>query len=211
MKTDIQTQMNAEKPDDMLADLEAKRRFAAAQCSTNYDSRQDTVEHILRVRELLYIIQNKLEARGFAHDQSKLGPNEKPIFDRVTPQLRGLTYGSEEYKASLKELGPALEHHYRENSHHPEHHPNGVNDMSLLDVLEMVCDWKAAGERHADGSIERSLIVNASRFKIGGQLQMLLENTVREMGWSNEKVRHAGPEASEMKPGADPALSAPKC
>lgn len=33
MKTDIQTQTNAEKPDDVLADLEAKRRFAEARGS----------------------------------------------------------------------------------------------------------------------------------------------------------------------------------
>lgn len=153
--------------------------------STNYDSRQETQEHILRVRELLYIVQNKLEARGFAHDQTKLGPNEKPIFDRVTGKLKGLTYGSDEYKASLKDLGPALTHHYANNSHHPEHYLNGVDGMSLLDVLEMLCDWKAAGERHADGSIDRSLSVNRGRFKISDQLHAILENTVRELGWSN--------------------------
>lgn len=183
--------------------------------STNYDSRQETIEHIMRVRELLYIVQNKLEARGFEHDQTKLGPNEKPIFDRVTGKLKGLTYGSEEYKASLKDLGPALAHHYAHNSHHPEHYqrqvciicfaeypadykenckqcgngqmtnePN-VGGMSLLDVLEMLCDWKAAGERHADGSIDRSLKVNRERFKISDQLHAILENTVRELGWSN--------------------------
>lgn len=183
--------------------------------SAGYDSRQDTIEHILRVRELLYIVQNRLEARGFAHDQSKLGPNEKPIFDSVTQKLKGLTYGSDEYKASLKDLGPALAHHYANNSHHPEHYqkqvciicfaeyppdhkenckqcgngtmatePN-IAGMSLLDVVEMLCDWKAAGERHADGSIARSLAVNRERFKIGDQLHSILENTARELGWLN--------------------------
>jgi hypothetical protein len=157
--------------------------------STNYDSRKETIEHIMRVRELLYIVQNKLEARGFAHDQTKLGPNEKPIFDRVTGKLKGLTYGSDEYKASLKDLGPALTHHYANNSHHPEHYPNGVDGMSLLGVLEMLCDWRAAGERHADGSITRSLTVNRGRFKISDQLHAILENTVRELGWSNDQAQ----------------------
>lgn len=151
---------------------------------SDYDSKQETTEHILRVRELLYIVQNKLEARGFAHDQSKLGPNEKPIFDAVTPKLRGLTYGSDEYKASLKDLGPALQHHYENNSHHPEHFPNGVDGMTLLDVIEMLVDWKAAGERHANGSITKSLEVNQKRFNISPQLQAILENTVKEMGWT---------------------------
>jgi len=162
--------------------------LAAAPVSVNYDSSQETIEHILRVRELLYVAQNKLQARGFAHDKSKLGPNEKPIFDRVTGKLRGLTYGSDEYKASLKDLGPALTHHYANNSHHPEHFENGVEGMSLFDVLEMLCDWKAAGERHANGNINRSLAVNRDRFKISDQLNAILENTVRELGWTNSEV-----------------------
>lgn len=154
----------------------------------SYDSQADTHAHILRVRELLYIIQNRLESRGFAHDQSKLGPVEKPIFDKVTPRLKSLTYGSDDYKASLKDLGPALKHHYENNSHHPEHYPNGVDGMSLLDVIEMMCDWKAAGERHSDGSMDRSLAVNRERFKIGNQLHSILQNTAREIGWIEPKT-----------------------
>ncbi len=60
---------------------------------------------------------------------------------------------------------------------------SGINGMSLLDLIEMLCDWKAAGERHADGSMERSLTINRERFKISPQLQSILENTAREMGW----------------------------
>ncbi len=183
-----QTKMNTEtiRQPASANEAESKAGFAAPSGSTNYDSRQETIEHIMRVRELLYIVQNKLEARGFAHDQTKFGPNEKPIFDRVTGKLKGLTYGSDEYKASLKDLGPALTHHYANNSHHPEHYPNGVDGMSLLDVLEMLCDWKAAGERHADGNITRSLTVNRGRFKISDQLHAILENTVREL-WPNRR------------------------
>lgn len=151
--------------------------------SENYDSRPDTQVHILRVRELLYIAQNKLEARGFAHDLSKLQSPEKEVFDAVTPKLKALTYGSEEYKASLVEMGVALKHHYAANSHHPEHWPNGVDDMTLLDVLEMLCDWKAATERHADGSIEKSLTHNKGRFTISDQLASILKNTAKEFGW----------------------------
>lgn len=148
-----------------------------------YDSLEETNSHILRVRELLYIVQGRLEERGFKHDQSKLNPPEKPVFDRVTPRLRGLTYGTPEYAASLKELGSALAHHYEHNSHHPEHYAEGIAGMSLLDLVEMLCDWKAAGERHHDGCMSRSLTVNRDRFGIDPQLQRILENTARELGW----------------------------
>ncbi len=55
--------------------------------------------------------------------------------------------------------------------------------MSLLDLIEMLADWKAAGERHANGSMAKSLKFNRMRFSIDEQLQSVLENTAREMGW----------------------------
>ena len=147
------------------------------------DSKDETTAHILRVRELLYIVQNKLEQRGFAHDQSKLQSPEKEGFDEVTETLRGLTYGSAEYKEQLKKLQPILAHHYECNSHHPEHYPNGVGGMTLLDLVEMFCDWKAATERHADGSLEKSIQHNKVRFELSDQLAGILENSRKEMGW----------------------------
>jgi hypothetical protein len=44
-------------------------------------------------------------------------------------------------------MKPAIQHHYKANSHHPEFYDNGVEGMSLFDVLEMLLDWKAATER----------------------------------------------------------------
>lgn len=46
----------------------------------------------------------------------------------------------------------------------------------------MFADWKAAGERHADGDILRSIEVNAKRFGIGEQLTQILYNTTKELG-----------------------------
>ncbi len=147
------------------------------------DSKDETTAHILRVRELLYIVQNKLEERGFKHDLSKLQPPEKDGFDKVTGVLKGLTYGSDEYKTQLARLKPILDHHYAHNSHHPEHYPNGVDGMTLLDLIEMFCDWKAATERHADGNIEKSIQHNKGRFKLTDQLANIFENTRKEMKW----------------------------
>lgn len=76
-----------------------------------------------------------------------------------------------------------LDHHNAANRHHPEHHVDGVNDMTLIDLLEMLCDWKAATERHDDGDIGRSLDINRDRFEMGDQLVVILENTARAWGW----------------------------
>lgn len=141
--------------------------------ATNYA----TFRHIERVRNLLNSCAVDLLRRGEEHDQTKLEQPEVALFTEVTPQLAALTYGSPEYSAMLAKLKPALEHHYGRNSHHPEFHKFGVDDMSLLDILEMLCDWKAASERHNNGNINKSIEVNANRFGLSPQLVRILENT----------------------------------
>lgn len=151
--------------------------------ATTYDSTADTKAHMTRVEALMDDAVDNIRERKFIHDNSKLLSPEKEAFDICTPRLKALEYGSDEYKASLADLGVALKHHYAENSHHPEHYPNGIDGMSLLDLVEMLCDWKAAGERHATGSMAKSLETNKDRFKISDQLQSILTNTAQEMGW----------------------------
>jgi hypothetical protein len=76
-----------------------------------------------------------------------------------------------------------IEHHYAANDHHPEHYPNGIAGMSLLSLIEMLADWKAAGERTREGSMRQSLEVNRRRFGPDDMLYGILENTARELGW----------------------------
>lgn len=151
---------------------------------TQYDSRADTMAHINRVQTLIAEAMDNLAVRAADHDLSKLAEPEKSTFDACTLKLKAMAYGSAEYKAALAELKPALDHHYAANSHHPEHFANGVDGMSLFDVLEMLLDWKAATERmQGGGDIRRSLEINRERFKLSPQLENILANTVREMGW----------------------------
>ena len=157
--------------------------MTADETATSYDSRPDTYEHIAAVRGCLLDVVRALLDRAHTHDLSKLQEPERELFDKYTPLLRNTTYGSPQYKAYLKEMGEALSHHYAANRHHPEHHEGGIKDMTLVDVLEMLCDWKAATLRHADGDLERSISQNAERFGYGPELSRLLLNTCREFGW----------------------------
>jgi hypothetical protein len=91
-----------------------------------YDSTQDTLDHISKVKGYLDKCIINLENRARIHDLSKLESPEKEAFDVMTPKLKISTYGSPEYKEMLKELGVALDHHYQHNSHHPEHFKNNV-------------------------------------------------------------------------------------
>lgn len=147
----------------------------------SYDSTHDTFAHIVQVRTQIRSFIRQLERRAADHDASKLEEPEKSAFDRETPNLRGLTYGSPEYKAATTRLGDALKHHYAHNRHHPEHHAQGIFDMDLVDLVEMLCDWKAATERHDDGDIHKSLAINGDRYGISPQLRHILSNTIRNL------------------------------
>lgn len=143
------------------------------QKATNYD----TFRHIERVRNLLNKCVIELIQRGEQHDQSKLASPEVEYFTEYTPKLATCTYGSDEYKGFLAAIKPALDHHYANNRHHPEHHKRGIEDMNLIDIMEMLCDWKAASERHNNGNIRKSIEINANRFGLSPQLVKILENT----------------------------------
>jgi len=144
---------------------------------TQEECKEETRKHIGRVGDLISWFMMELGDRARAHDASKLEDPELSTFTEVTSRLRGLTYGSDEYKARLREMKVALDHHYAHNRHHPEHHERGVDDMTLVDLVEMLCDWRAATERHADGDIFKSIEHNTERFGLSPQLAKILRNT----------------------------------
>lgn len=138
----------------------------------------DVMEHKRVVAAYMQQVVDDLYHRATVHDNSKLSSEEATLYEQVVPKLKTLVYGSDEYKETVKELGPALEHHYQENTHHPEHYENGINGMTLIDVIEMLCDWKAVVSK-SNGDIQRSLEINKERFGISDQLFQILKNSVR--------------------------------
>ena len=148
-----------------------------------YNSIPDTNKHIDEVRKRIDEVQRDLSKRFYQHDKSKLEEPELSMFDEYTPKLRDSTYGSDEYKQFLVGMGEGLAHHYEVNDHHPEHFPGGIEDMNLVQLIEMLCDWKAATMRHADGDLEQSIEQNAERFGYGNKMKKLLLNTATYFNW----------------------------
>lgn len=146
------------------------------------DSKLQTTKHILRVKDLLREFREKLQQRGIDHDDSKLQEPEKAGFDEMI-NLSSITYGSDKYKQMLKDIKPTLDHHYLNNTHHPEHYPNGLDGMDLLDIVEMLMDWKASSERHDDGNIHESLEINKDRFHMSEQTYNIFKNTINNLNW----------------------------
>jgi hypothetical protein len=149
-----------------------------------------TFRHIECVRNYLNLFIRELLHRGEHHDQTKLEEPEAKLFEEVSSELRGLTYGSEEYEASLKKLEPALKHHYANARHHAEHHVNGIRGMNIIDIVEMLADWKASSLRQNDGNILKSLKENQERYGFSDELYAIFENTFEWL--DTEKVFHHG-------------------
>lgn len=152
----------------------------------SHDSRPDTWQHIHTVQAYLGQVIADLQVRAHRHDQSKLAEPEVATFDEYTPKLKNSTYGSDEYKSFLAGMGEGLRHHYAANDHHPEHFGDGICEMHAGQLIEMLCDWKAATLRHADGDLRRSIEQNAQRFGYGDEIRDLLLNTAQAYGWLND-------------------------
>jgi hypothetical protein len=146
-----------------------------------YDSTEDTLKHKERVKELMNAFIVQLQLRAENHDNSKLEEPEKSVLDHMTPKLKDLVYGSEEYKSNMGDLEEILEHHYKTNSHHPEFHDNGINGFDLGDLVEAFFDWVSAAERTKGGNIYDSIDICKTKFHMSGQLALILYNTATNL------------------------------
>lgn len=125
---------------------------------------------------IAYCVQDLFQ-RASVHDNSKFSPEEFEAYDAAFPNLQKYTYGTSEFKAELAKIKPAIEHHYAVNDHHPEYFHDGIDQMNLVQLIEMTCDWKAASDR-SQADIYKGLEINQKRFGIDDQLLTIIRNTV---------------------------------
>lgn len=149
----------------------------------------ETLKHIKEVSSYLSTFAQILLQRAMRHDSTKMIEPERSVFIKYTPKLKKSTYGSDEYMEFLRDMKPALDHHYEHNRHHPEYfiihgkmddsdvqYP--VSHMNLIDIVEMFCDWLAASKRHKDGNVSKSIEINEKRFNMSYQLSSIFKNTI---------------------------------
>jgi len=140
----------------------------------------ETRKHIIEVQKNLGKIAKNVMDRQALHDASKLVSPEAEIFAKYTERLSNMVYASDEYKQCLAEMNLHL-NHYETNPHHPEHYKDGIKGMSLVDIIEMLCDWTAATKRYKNGDILKSIEINQERFGYTDELKQILINTLKEI------------------------------
>lgn len=144
----------------------------------NYVGRYE--KHRSQVDYFCQYFSSNILRRGETHDRSKLLSPERETFEKF--ELQDTEFGTDEYMVRLEKMKKeGLSHHYYNNRHHPEHFENGVKDMTLIDLVEMLSDWLSAVEKHKTCTVNESLIYCKERFGISDELYAILFNTVQEM------------------------------
>lgn len=139
-----------------------------------------TQEHIDRVRRCLQLMAsateytNEVNERAEVHDASKFGPEERIPYIWLTEFHRCRRTGTPfSYPDGMEErVQAAIDHHMRVNRHHPDFHAD-PNNMTDVDLIEMVCDWTAMAQEFdqdggsargwADKTIGKRLMLNDER------------------------------------------------
>lgn len=134
-------------------------------------------KHISYVRVALLHFSDNLRLRAFVHDSSKFEADELQGYAKFEQMPEGLEYGSAEYKAAMSKVmedNNCFELHSQRNDHHPEHWGN-VQDMPLVPIIEMVCDWFGAHTAYGNkGGWHESVQHNIERYDFNdGQIWVI--------------------------------------
>ena len=137
----------------------------------------DTIRHKQLVLESGKILSDYLMAQGefelslallkrcATHDDSKFDYEEIMSFVCI-PDNNGMKDPNVKMDDFMKK---AIQLHWKNNSHHPEHHAD-IMDMSLLDLLEMACDCYSRSLEFGTNLLEFIDIRQTTRFQMPVEL-----------------------------------------
>ena len=133
--------------------------------------------HISRVRRHINTFIQLLIRRAENHDKSKLEEPELSWWKEMDKEPR-YPYGSEEYKQKIKRWDKVFKHHYKYNRHHPEHYDYGVSEMTLVDIVEMMCDWLGYKDTITISEALKVCDEQMKRYDIPDDIRQIIFNTL---------------------------------
>ena len=139
-----------------------------------------TLQHKENIATLLAKFAAELTYRSAVHDNSKFFPDEFDILSDNVCDFNKYLFDTKEEQDLRERLLPASILHRKRNRHHPEHFENGIDGMNIIDLLEMLCDWKSASTRVSGDSLRKGLPILKKKYNISSQLLKILENTARD-------------------------------
>lgn len=146
--------------------------------ANNYN--QKIMVHKFAMESEMNRIASDIRRRAMRHDNSKqsgleltLGQAHMNFHDSW-----GLTN-----RVAPNEMMSAIAHHHVENDHHPEHFTNGMKDMNIQQLAEMVCDIITTAKENSinEESLQQFVETKLSEtYNIGEPLRSIIINTARQ-------------------------------
>lgn len=144
-----------------------------------------TLAHIELVKQNLLRMEGyeglslvELTERAIEHDQSKFSEEEREGYIWLTWMYQNRAVSQPNFIRNRVEK--SLQRHRQSNRHHPEAHSN-PNDMSLLDLVEMVCDWTAVAQQIGESSALAWARANIKRWPFSAASQEKVFNIIDEL------------------------------
>jgi hypothetical protein len=152
---------------------------------------QDTIKHKNNVIEIGTQLSQKLMQIGheklslklleriYNHDNTKFSNREfYGLADNVHDK-RSLKNVNEDQIAKEEKM-KFIKFHWFSNKHHPEYYSD-VNDMKLLDILEMCCDWYARSKEFDNDPIEFFNKKQGTRWNFNKEMQETIIKHLRAL------------------------------
>ena len=136
-------------------------------------------QHKDGVKTYLEIISMLLNTRALTHDNSKSSDEEYKYYKMANSVNRNDFKTYEEYMDYIKPtLDKGLKHHYENNRHHPEFFDNGIDDMTLIDIMEMIVDWCISIKQNGK-DLYKEIQYNFDKYNVSEQLKKIIINTYK--------------------------------
>ena len=140
---------------------------------------------------MLRELAREFERRADLHDMSKLQLDELEGFIQLDSrrQHQKEEYGSKSYEAGISDIG-AVKLHVSRNRHHPEYWASrGIEGMSFVDIIEMLCDWEIARQmRDTEQDINKTWEMRQKRFDLSFDELTFLRGIWESIDWQIQTV-----------------------
>lgn len=101
---------------------------------------KDQVQHVQILQKLVLQFVNDIMKESIEHDTSKWGDVEYTTFVNSRKDLNNSKNGTDaNYQKNL--TSEAIQHHYKNNKHHPEYWKDKENSMPVEEIIIMFFDW----------------------------------------------------------------------
>lgn len=125
-------------------------------------------------------LADKIRERAEKHDDSKLEYPELGWLVNMDKEGH-VPYGSDEYFEKQERWKCFFDHHYANNTHHPDHNGiEGVRDMTIVDLIEMMCDMISYLDEFPQEKAFEVVNEQAKRFGLSEELERILIKTLME-------------------------------